>query len=73
MDDMEKKKKMEEHLHLNEFVTHLINMIEMSDERYSFEFASGGVMEVYDRENDIGYVLHIEEIKYDDDGNAINL
>lgn len=30
-------------------------------------------MEIYDKKSDIGYVAHIEPIKYDADGNATNL
>ena len=30
-------------------------------------------MEIYDKEKNIGYVAHIESIKYDVDGNATNL
>lgn len=30
-------------------------------------------MEIYDKEKNIGYVAHIEPIKYDVDGNATNL
>lgn len=30
-------------------------------------------MEIYDKKSDIGYVAHIEPIKYDTNGNPINL
>lgn len=41
--------------------------------RYSFEWSCGNAMEVYDKEKDIGYAVHIKPIKYDENGNAINL
>lgn len=55
---------------------HLIKLIESDDKRFSFEFGAGGecaVMEIYDKEKEIGYVLHIDKIEYDADGNATNL
>lgn len=30
-------------------------------------------MEIYDKEKEIGYAVHITPIEYDEDGNAINL
>ena len=30
-------------------------------------------MEIYDKEKEIGYAVHITPIEYDDNGNAINL
>lgn len=30
-------------------------------------------MEIYDKEKEVGYVLHIDKIEYDVDGNATNL
>lgn len=63
----------EEARNINGLVSHLIDLIESNDERYSFEFAVGGTMEIYGKEKNIGYVVHIEPIKYDVDGNATNL
>lgn len=63
--DIEKQK--EEARNINALVEHLINLIESNDERYSFEFAVGGTMEIYDKKSDIGYAVHIEPIKYDAD------
>lgn len=60
----------------NELLDHLVKIISDNDERFSFEFASGGetiTMEIYDKEKEIGYAVHIAPIKYDEDGNAINL
>lgn len=67
------EKQKEEARNINALVEHLINLIESNDERYSFEFAVGGTMKIYDKKSDIGYVAHIEPIKYDADGNATNL
>lgn len=61
---------------MNELLDHLIKLIESNDERYSFEWASGGesiTMEIFDKFKEIGYAVKIEPIKYDEDGNAINL
>lgn len=61
---------------MNELLDHLIKLIESNDERYSFEWASGGesiTMEIFDKFKEVGYAVKIEPIKYDGDGNAINL
>ena len=50
---------------LNELTDHLIKLLESDDKRFS--------MEIYDKEKEIGYVVHIAPIKYNEDGNAINL
>ncbi|MFR0829817.1 hypothetical protein [Blautia massiliensis (ex Durand et al. 2017)] len=71
MNRIEKQK--EEARNINGLVNYLIDLIESNDERYSFEFAVGGTMEIYDKKSGIGYVAHIEPIKYDTDGNPINL
>ena len=58
---------------LDELTDHLIKLIESADKRFSFEFCAGGTMEIYDKEKEIGYAVHIAPIEYDEDGNAINL
>ena len=58
---------------LNELVCHLAKLLEFDDKRYSFEFAAGGTMEIFDKIDKIGYAVHIEPIEYDADGNATNL
>lgn len=58
---------------LDELTDHLIKLLESDDKRFSFEFCVGGTMEIYDKEKDIGYAVHIAPIQYDADGNAINL
>lgn len=58
---------------LNELTDHLIKLIESDDKRFSFEFCASGTMEIYDKEKEIGYAVHIAPIEYDENGNAINL
>ena len=60
----------------NELLDHLMKIIEQNDERFSFEFASGGehaTMEIFDKEKKIGYAVKIEPIEYDENGEALNL
>ena len=59
----------------NELLDHLRRIIEQNDERFSFEFASGGekaVMEIFDKEKKIGYAVKIEPSEYEK-GEAVNL
>ena len=63
-----------ERRNLEELMEHLIKLIESDDKRFSFELASNtGTMEIYDKEKEIGYAVHIEPIKYDQNGEATNL
>lgn len=71
MNNIEKQK--EEAMQLWNVVEHIINLLESDDKRYSFEGGTGHSIRIYDKETDIGYVAHIEPIKYDADGNATNL
>ncbi len=71
MTSIEKSK--ERSRNLNDLMDHLIKLLESDDKRFSFEFCAGGTMEIYDKEKEIGYVVHIAPIKYNEDGNAINL
>lgn len=60
----------------NELLDYLVKIIEQNDERFSFEFASGGeraTMEIFDKEKEIGYAIKIEPIEYDENGEAVNL
>ena len=60
----------------NEFLDHLMKIIEQNDTRFSFEFASGGehaTMEIFDKKKKIGYAVKIEPIEYDENGEAVNL
>lgn len=58
---------------LNELTDHLIKLIESDDKRFAFEFCVSGTMEIYDKEKEIGYAVHIAPIEYDENGNAIIL
>lgn len=69
--DIEKQKA--EARDINDLVDHLIKLIESNDSRYSFEWSCGNTMEVFDKEKEIGYVLHIDKIQYDENGNATNI
>lgn len=71
MNNIERQK--EEARNVNAVVDHLTRLIESDDKRYSFVFASGGTMEIYDKEAKVGYAVHIAPIEYDKDGNATNL
>lgn len=44
---------------LNEFIDHLIKLIESDDKRFSFEFCISDTMEIYDKEKEIGYIVRI--------------
>lgn len=48
---------------MNELNDHLIKLIESDDERYSFKWAVGNVMEIFDKENKIDYMLRIAPIE----------
>lgn len=69
--DIEKQKA--EARDINDLVDHLIKLIESNDSRYSFEYSCGNTMEVFDKEKEVGYVLHIDKIQYDANGNATNI
>lgn len=71
MTSIEKSK--EDAQNLNELTDHLIKLLESNNKRFSFEFCVNGTMEVYDKEKEIGYAVHIAPIEYDENGNAINL
>lgn len=60
----------------SELLTYLVKLVEENDNRFSFEFADGGetaVMEIFDKEKEIGYAVKIEPIEYDENGEAVNL
>lgn len=71
MTDIEKQQR--DAQDLNELVDYIADLVEKNNDRFNFEFAVGGTMEIYDKEKDIGYAIHIEPIEYDENGNAINL
>ena len=60
----------------NELAEHLMKIIEQNDDRYSFMWLCGGekvVMEIFDKEKEIDYVVRVEPIEYDENGEAVNL
>ena len=60
----------------NELLNYLTEIIEQNNKRFSFEWAVGGehaIMEILDNEKEIGYVVKIEPIQYDETGKAINI
>lgn len=60
----------------NELAEHLMRIIEQNDDRYSFVWLCGGekaAMEIFDKEKEIDYVVRIEPIEYDENGEAVNL
>lgn len=69
--DIEKQKL--EARDMNALVDHLIEVIKSNDSRYSFEWSCGNTMEVFDKEKEVGYVLRIDKIEYDKNGNATNI
>lgn len=56
---------------------HLIKIVEDNDERFSFEWGSCGInkakMKIFDKENKVGYIVKIEPIIYDDNGEPVNI
>lgn len=73
MNSVEEKKQIA--ANINELVDHLVHLIENEDKRFSFEQGVGGEaakMEVYDKEKNIGYLINIEPIEYDENGNVKN-
>lgn len=56
---------------------HLIKIVEDNDERFSFEWGSCGInkakMEIFDKENKVSYIVKIEPIIYDDNGEPVNI
>ena len=60
----------------NELADNLRRVIEQNNDRYSFEWLVGGeraTMEIFDKEKEIGYIIKIEPIEYDENGEAVNL
>mgnify|MGYP004511185077 FL=1 len=56
---------------------HLIKIVEDNDERFSFEWGSCGInkakVKIFDKENKVGYIVKIEPIIYDDNGEPVNI
>ena len=72
MDRIEEQRSKSEKIY--EFIDYLTNLIENNDDRYVFECASSsGTMPIYDKVDKIYYLSNIQQIRYDADGNVINL
>lgn len=69
----QQKKAME----LEELQDHLIEVIESDDKRFSFEWGYLGSeqikMGIYDKEKKTSYIVKIEEIKYDENDEPVNI
>lgn len=52
-------------------------IVEGNSDRYSFEWGSvtsgNAKMEIYDKKKEIGYIVKIEKIQYDENDNAVNI
>lgn len=52
-------------------------IVENNSDRYSFEWgfssSANAKMEVYDKEKEVGYIVKIEKIEYDKNGEAVNI
>jgi hypothetical protein len=74
--EMTIQEKIETAKNTNELLDHLIKIVEENSERFSFEWATGGEvgkMEIFDKEKEIGYVVKLEPIEYNENGEAVNL
>lgn len=60
----------------NELMEHIINLLESKDERYSFEFGTGGetaTIVIFDKDKETSYKMQIEPVEYDKEGIIKNL
>lgn len=52
-------------------------IVENNSDRYSFEWGSSSSanvkMEVYDKGKEVGYIVKIKKIQYDENGEAVNI
>ena len=52
-------------------------IVESNSDRYSFEWgistSANAKMEIYDKEKEVGYIVKIEKIQYDENGEAVNI
>lgn len=62
---------------LEELQDHIVRLLETDDDRFSFEWAFLGPeqikMGIYDKEKKTGYIAKIEEIKYDENDEPVNV
>ena len=68
---------MNAHINIEALSDHLIKIVEENDNRFSFEWGSCGIdkakMEIFDKENKVGYIVKIEPIKYDENDEPVNI
>ena len=52
-------------------------IVENNSDRYSFEWgistSANSKMEVYDKKEDVGYIVKIEKIEYDENDEPVNI
>lgn len=62
---------------MEELSDHLIEIVEQNDERFSFECGvrhpEQAKIEIFDKEKEIGYIVKIEPIEYDENGEPVNI
>lgn len=62
---------------MEELSDHLIEIVEQNDERFSFEYGvchpEQAKIEIFDKEKKIGYIVKIEPIEYDENGEPVNI
>lgn len=49
----------------NELMDHLIKLIESDDDRYSFIISYANTLNIYDKEKEIQYELHINKVEHE--------
>ena len=62
---------------MEELSDHLIEIVARNDERFSFECGvchpEQAKIEIFDKEKEIGYIVKIEPIEYDENGEPVNI
>lgn len=62
---------------MEELSDHLIEIVEQNDERFSFEggmcHPEAATIEIFDKEKEVGYIVKIEPIEYDKNGEQVNI
>lgn len=62
---------------MEELSDHLIGIVARNDERFSFECGvchpEQAKIEIFDKEKKIGYIVKIEPIEYDENGEPVNI
>lgn len=62
---------------MEELSDHLIGIVARNDERFSFECGvchpEQAKIEIFDKKKEIGYIVKIEPIEYDENGEPVNI